>query len=127
MRCVIIMRTDVRSPRRTWRVLIVLLAACAPSEEEIEADFDAFVSSRNRCQATSECVLVNLECPLGCFVAVRSEHARAVGEKAQALIEAYESGGRACAYGCVQAPSLECRMGRCFPGTRWFAAEDGGP
>jgi hypothetical protein len=110
---------------RSWRVLVVLLAACAPSEEEIEAEFEAFVASRNHCESRSDCALVALECPLGCFIAVRSEHAGAVRDKAQALIEDYESTGRGCAYGCVQAPALECKMKRCFPGTRWFT-QDGG-
>lgn len=116
---------QMSSPIRTWRVLVVLLAACAPSEEEIEGEFEVFVAARNHCESTTDCVLVDLECPLGCFIAVRSEHARAAREKAQELIADYESGGRSCDYGCVQAPPLECRRERCFPGTRWFV-EDGG-
>jgi len=116
---------QMSSPIRTWRVLVLLVAACAPSEEEIEAEFAAFVAARNGCESTTECALVGLECPLGCFIAVRSEHARAVREKAQELVEDYESGGRTCAYDCVPAPALECRSQRCFPGTRWFLEDAG--
>jgi hypothetical protein len=104
----------------------VLLAACAPSEEEIEAEFAAFVAERNHCESATDCVLVDLGCPLGCFIAVRSSDARAVSEKAQELIADYESGGRSCDYDCAEPPALECRMERCFPGTRWFESEDGG-
>ena len=110
---------------RTWRVLVVLLAACAPSEEEIETEFAAFVAARNHCESTTDCVMIDLECPLGCFIAVRTEHARAVRAKAQELVEDYESGGRSCAYGCVQPPPLECRRERCFPGIRWFEEDAG--
>jgi hypothetical protein len=84
----------------------LLLAACAPSEEEIEAEFAAFISSRNHCEATTDCVLVGLECPLGCFIAVHSEHERAVRGKAHELVDDYESGGRSCAYDCALAPDL---------------------
>ncbi len=106
-------------------LLLLLLISCAPSEEEIEAEFAAFVASRNHCEATTECVLVGLECPLGCFIAVHSQYERAVRDKSRALVEDYQSGGRSCAYDCARAPALECRMGRCFPGTRWFEADAG--
>ena len=127
------MRCDRRRRRgpskRLWAVLVLppllLVAACAPSEKDIEAEFAAFVSARNHCEATTDCVLVGLECPLGCFIAVRSQHTRAVRGKARELVDDYESGGRSCAYKCAQAPPLECRKGRCFPGTRWFEADAG--
>jgi hypothetical protein len=113
------------SPNRAWGVLVLLLGACAPSEEEIEAEFEAFVSSRNRCEVATDCVLVGLDCPLGCFIAVHSQHARAVLDKGRELVDDYESGGRSCAYDCAQPPPLECRRGRCFPGTRWYEDDAG--
>lgn len=113
------------SPNRTWGVLVLLLAACAPSEKEVKAEFEAFVSARNRCEAAADCVLVDTDCPLGCFIAVHSQHARAVRDKARELVDDYERGGEACDYGCAQAPPIECRTGRCFPGTRWYEQDAG--
>jgi hypothetical protein len=106
-------------------MLAILLAACAPSEKEVKAEFAAFVSSHNRCEAATDCALVGLECPLGCLIAVRSEHARAVRDKAHELVDDYERGGQSCEYDCVQAPPVECRTGRCFPGTRWYEDDAG--
>jgi hypothetical protein len=105
------------SASRAWLVVLALLSACAaPSEEEIEAEFDDFVASRNQCQVASDCELAPAGCPLGCSVAVRREHVDAVSAKAQELIADFESDGRSCAYRCALVPPLECRMERCFAG-----------
>jgi hypothetical protein len=95
-------------------VAFLLLAACSlRSEEEIEDEFDAFVKTRSACMEPSDCVAVPADCPLGCQVAVNRVHVTAVREKAQELIDEYESGGRSCAYDCIAVQGLECTMGHC--------------
>lgn len=87
--------------------------ACGPpSEEEIQQEFDEFVAERNHCSAATECTLVYPGCPLGCAVGVRTEFAGEVNDKADELIEDYESGGQACAYDCM-ATTADCVEGRC--------------
>jgi hypothetical protein len=59
-----------------------VLAACAPSEEEIQREFDDVVAGANACETADECVLVYPDCPLGCFVAVNAANADEVDAKA---------------------------------------------
>ena len=85
------------------------MVGCAPSEEEVRAEFEKFVSSRRACALDADCVLAAAGCPLGCTAAVNREHQAAVEAKARELIEDYESGGAACDYECVseQAACVE--------------------
>lgn len=97
-------------------VVGLLLGACAQrSEAELQAEFDEFVRARNACEDVSECVRVELRCPLPCAVAVNVEHAQAIRERAEELIEEYESDGRGCAHRCPTPSPIECREARCFP------------
>jgi hypothetical protein len=91
----------------------LLLAACGPSEEEIKADFGAFVDSANRCEVAADCTLVYPGCPLGCFVSVRADRAEEAMRYAQELISDYESGGASCDYECTEAPRVTCVQLRC--------------
>ena len=91
----------------------VLLAACGPSEEEIRADFAAFVDSANRCEIAADCALVYPGCPLGCYAAVRADRAEEATRYAAELISDYESGGASCQYDCVEPPRLTCVQLRC--------------
>jgi hypothetical protein len=107
--------------RRRWSLLIAVLAPLFgaqcdiiyPSEAEIRQEFHWFVEESNQCQDVSECVLASAGCPLGCGVAVHRDHKQAVEDKAQALISAYEKGGRHCAYKCAPAAALACTDNRC--------------
>jgi hypothetical protein len=94
-------------------ILVSLLSTgCSRSEAELKAEFDAFVATRNECQATSECVLAGADCPLGCSVAVNVEHKAAVEKKAAELVAEYERWGASCAYECIGGKP-ECVEGRC--------------
>jgi hypothetical protein len=100
-------------PRSIPFVLALFAGACsARSEEEIQAEFDAFVAERNECTDTSECVLAGAGCPLGCTVAVNARHEAAVEAKARDLIDEYESSGRNCEYQCVLVTAV-CADNRC--------------
>jgi hypothetical protein len=90
----------------------LLLLACAPSEEEVRADFDEFLTTRTACASADECVLVYPGCPLGCAVAVHRDFETETRSRAAELIDDYESGGRACAYDCL-AMQAACSSGRC--------------
>lgn len=90
-----------------------LLPACGPSEEEIKADFAAFVDSANRCEVAADCALVYPGCPLGCYAAVRADRAEEAMRYAAELISDYESGGASCQYDCVEPPRLTCVQLRC--------------
>ena len=95
-------------------VLLAAVASCgAPSEEEVQREFNEFVSSRRSCDTAADCVAVSPGCPLGCWVAVSRSAQGAVERKARDLIDDYESGGRSCAYGCIEAGALLCEEGRC--------------
>ena len=78
-----------------------LIPGCAPSEEDIQEEFDEFVSTRNSCSSVDDCTIVHPGCPLGCHVGVNKAHEAAVKAKADELIDDYESGGQACAYDCT--------------------------
>jgi hypothetical protein len=88
------------------------LGGCAPSEEEVMAEFDEFLATRVACDAVDDCVLVFPGCPLGCAVGVNRGAAGEVEQKAEELIADYESGGRSCDYECLQLEPA-CEAGRC--------------
>ena len=108
-----------RAGRSSGRFALLGFAAwlgalgCAPSQEEIEREFDAYVDGANACSAASDCGIARVDCPLGCFVAVRADRVTSVERKARELIEDYESGGRSCAYDCVEPGALEGVRERC--------------
>lgn len=85
----------------------------APSADEIKKEFEEYVAGANSCKAADECAIASAACPLGCFVAVRSERKADVEAKARKLIADYERGGQACAYGCIQPGPVTCTAGRC--------------
>lgn len=111
-------RAGLSSGVLAWVGLVAWLGGvgCAPSEEEIEREFDAYVEGANACSVASECGIAAADCPLGCFVAVRIDRVASVERKARELVEDYESGGRGCRYDCVQPGALECVSGRCAVG-----------
>lgn len=89
------------------------LLACAPSEKEVQVEFDAEVARSNACQVAEDCVVVSPGCPLGCWVVVNAQHRGRVERKAQELISDYESAGAACDYGCTEAPAPACVNAKC--------------
>jgi hypothetical protein len=89
------------------------IGCAAPSEEEVQADFNRIVDKSNACAADSECVLVSPGCPLGCSVAVNREQASRVERAARDLIDDYESGGRSCDYDCVGPLEPVCVSEKC--------------
>jgi hypothetical protein len=91
---------------------MILIGACAPSEEEVQEEFDAYVAERNACTVTDDCVLATADCPLGCWVSVNRAYQADVEAKARELVEDYESGGQKCYYDCIPAVAV-CRDGRC--------------
>jgi hypothetical protein len=93
--------------------LAVACAGCARSEEDIQREFDEVVAGANECADAVECVLVFPGCPLGCFVAVNEANAAEVEQRAQELVDAYQSGGRACQYDCAAPGPITCVAGRC--------------
>jgi len=100
---------------KSWPVTVVaaLVASCAPSEAEIQSQFDAVLKRSNGCQSSDQCVLIDLECPLGCRAAVHTDRASAVRKQARELIEDYERGGAMCAYDCTAPGTPACEQGRC--------------
>jgi hypothetical protein len=110
-----------RLPARLWRRALALVAlagalgaaGCAPSEEEIERDFDAYVQRANSCSAASECGIAAVECPLGCYVPVRLDRVASVEREGRELVDDFESGGRSCDYDCPPPGEVDCVAGRC--------------
>jgi hypothetical protein len=94
--------------------LLVLAACAAPSAQEIQAEFDAYVEGAKQCTADSECTVASAGCPLGCWAAVRADRKADVEAKARELIKDYERGGEACAYGgCAVPLVISCTSKRC--------------
>jgi len=105
-----------------WGVAFVVAAAAflgtgcvlfAPSEEDVQAEFNDYVNGANSCTSVDQCAFASAGCPLGCAVPVRKDRVADVENKARELIDDYESGGRRCDYECVAAPELACTAGRC--------------
>jgi hypothetical protein len=92
---------------------LVVLAACASSEREIQKEFDAYVAERKSCTVTDDCVLASTGCPLGCGTAVNRVYQADVEAKARELIDEYQSGGRSCQYSCLVITAV-CTEGRCM-------------
>lgn len=91
----------------------LLAFGCAPSEEEIQEEFDAFVAQRNGCEVDADCEMASADCPLGCFVYVNRAKVAEVEAKAKDLIEEYESMGTQCAYDCIEPPGAVCEAKHC--------------
>ncbi len=103
------------SPSRFILALLValLFAACAsPTSEEVNEEFDEFLSTRTACSTVDDCVMIYPGCPLGCATAVNKAFKSEAEDKAEELKSDYESGGMTCQYGCVAA-DLACTAGRC--------------
>lgn len=93
----------------------LLVVGCAPSEEDVQKEFDAEVQRSNGCDSASECVVASAGCPLGCWVLVNAKFQARVEAKARELIEDYESGGARCDYECAEAPVIACSASKCAP------------
>jgi hypothetical protein len=115
-RPVSILRRALRSLSVSGFLVALASVGCGffgASEEEVRKEFEAFVRQSSSCQDVSECVVAAAGCPLGCFAVVRHDRKAAVEAKARELIESYERGGRACAYGCIPVGELACTNNRC--------------
>jgi hypothetical protein len=89
------------------------VVGCAPSEEEIQREFEDYVNDANACSVVSECSEVQPGCPLGCGVAVRTDRVASVERKAEELIDEHTAGGNRCIYSCASPGTLACVDGRC--------------
>lgn len=94
-------------------IATVLLGACAPSGEEVQAEFDAEVASSRACQTEADCTVISPGCPLGCWVVISASARTRLEQKARELIEDYESDGARCDYECIEAPAVACLEGQC--------------
>lgn len=93
--------------------LVLAAVGCAPSEEEVKANWEAFLAKHQACKADSDCTLVHPGCPLGCASPIAVD-AVAAGERvAKDLIDDYESGGRSCEYECVVICGAACEANQC--------------
>lgn len=90
-----------------------LTLSCAPSEQEIQAEFDEFVSNNQACKEDNDCTLIQPGCPLGCSIPVATNAADNGTRLAQDLIEDYESAGRGCDYDCALVCGAACESKRC--------------
>jgi hypothetical protein len=98
-----------------------LLAACSggtptttgsttPTEDEILADFSAWLADHADCTVAEDCVVISPGCPLGCYAAVAEEHAAEARALADELIEAC---GCICDYSCTPGGPADCVDGQC--------------
>ena len=100
--------------RAVYLACLALAAmGCAPSEEEVKADWQEFLAKHQACSADSDCTLVHPGCPLGCASPINVAAAAAGERLAKDLIEDYESGGKSCDYDCVIICGAACEANRC--------------
>ena len=93
--------------------LLALLCCSSPSADEVKDEFDRYVADRADCTTADDCTVVAADCPLGCWVAVRADRTGEVEEKAEELVDDYESGGARCDYECAAAPAVACTASVC--------------
>jgi len=84
----------------------------AKSEETIKSEFTTYVNGANQCRDASDCTVATADCPLGCYVPVRTDRKVDVERRARELITSYAVGGGACYYDCAPPDDLIC-VGRC--------------
>jgi hypothetical protein len=103
----------MRTPFLAVSVVVVAASCSAPSEDEVQAEFEAFVEKNNACTTTDECVIFAPGCPLGCEAVVSASRVDAAKAKARELIDDYESAGRSCQYSCAVPTVPVCEGGHC--------------
>ena len=91
-------------------LLALVLSSC--TEDQIEAEWSAWLDEHNACESVDDCAMVTPDCPLGCGDGVRTEDLAAAEAKANALIAAWSGGVQNCAYDCLQL-ELSCTANRC--------------
>jgi len=89
-------------------------AGSGSCEARLDAEFQAFASTRTGCSTSAECSIVRADCPLN-GVAVRWTQAdQVVAERERLLAEAARSGAcAACADGVAPPPVASCVNGGC--------------
>ena len=98
--------------QRLSLLLLLALAACVPSEAELQEEWDQFVDQNKSCETVDDCVMVYPGCPLGCGTAVSAEAETEARELGESLISRYERGGQECMYDCMGL-ELACEAGSC--------------
>jgi hypothetical protein len=108
--------------------LVAVATSClfGRSADSVKTEFDNYVAGANTCTATSDCIIVTPDCPLGCGSAVRADRQADVEAKARELVAEYKRGGQGCAYDCAGPFVAECAEGRCEAVTAEETARDGG-
>ena len=114
---------------RLMHVLVVFLAAAhgcdataappvgselqQPTEQELLAEFDSFVSDHADCERDEDCVMFSPGCPLGCYAAVHVDALQEAESYADGLVADYMAPGRACFYQCVVECGVRCADNIC--------------
>jgi hypothetical protein len=81
---------------------------------DISSELKTYLSTRRACASDDHCVLVPVDCPLGCGgVAAASEHAEDVGQKVDELIAVWDALGVDCDYTCLPPDGVVCRNDSC--------------
>lgn len=93
---------------------LVGLAGCTQSEADVRKEFADYVAGANSCRVAADCTVAYGACPVGCWVAVRSDRKSDVEAKARELVDAYNRYGQSCVYGCTTPGPVACVEARCF-------------
>jgi hypothetical protein len=102
---------------RPWIGAAALLVAATcgrpGAEDELNGEFTGWVAKNNTCATNADCALLNLGCPLECWVAVREDRRDEAAARARSLTEEYMRGGAPCLRRCVTGQIAACVSGRC--------------
>jgi hypothetical protein len=87
---------------------------CVQLEDQIKAQFEAFLSRHRACKNADDCTLAKTDCPLGCYgVPVSRSAQRQAKTVSDGLLALFEGQDCGCVYKCNAPEWAECRNGRC--------------
>ena len=94
--------------------VILSLAGCGRSSEEINTEWDELLSQASSCMEDSECVLITPGCPFGCAAIVNQSRKEELEAKAIELRDELSSdSGMSCNYSCILPTVFSCTNGLC--------------
>jgi len=107
---------------RVALLLSSLLAAGQPScivaddesspEDDAWAEFRRYLKPRQKCVADEDCVVVDVECPLGCAYGVNAKYATEVRREAVDMAEGFDC--PSCTHIDAAGCHLVCSEGKCL-------------
>jgi len=88
-------------------------SAAPASNDELKAELQAFLTTRQACAAPSDCTNLSGSCPFGCTIPVAKGAEADAKKKLAELVQRQEQQGSRCVYRCAAPEPPACVSGRC--------------